>query len=191
MKIKALATLCKKSKAIIIYDNKQDDIQWLSDGGAIYPLLKMPFMTENNIFALFDIPESKENKYYCKQMETSEVLNFNNDDDVENELKEERVLFTRDGRTLKPFQTSKGLIFIDAEHLKPIADEFEVKYYERFSKIKKDVYIAVKNGMEVIALIMPFNCIDDNFVQQMDDLTRMSKVALQSKKLPEEGVNAQ
>lgn len=186
MKIKALAAICKKSKSIVIFDDKENDTQWLSDGTAVYPMLKMPYMTENNIFALFDVPESKEHDYYCKKLDFPEGLNFSNNDNIENKLKEEKVLITKDGRTLKPFQTSKGLIFIDVKYLKPISDELEVKYYERFTKGTDDVYITVKNGMEVIALILPFTCIDDDFVLQMEDLTKMCRVALQSKK--QEGI---
>lgn len=182
MKIKALAAITKKRKSIVLYDDPSDDNQWLSDGSAVYPLLKMPCMNEYNIFTLFDIPEGKTGDYFFKQQEFPTALNFDNGDKLENKLKEEKILISKDGRTLKPFQTSKGLIFIDVQYLKPISDELELRYYERFTKGKGDVYIVIKNGMEVIAIILPFVCIDDDFVLQMEELTKMCKVALESKK---------
>lgn len=113
MKIKAIAAICKKEKSIILYDDQKDDNQWLGDGFVAYPLLKMPYMNEDNIFALFDIPDSKQDGFLFKQKEFPEGVNFDNKDSAENGLKEEKLLITTDRRTLKPFQTSKGLIFID------------------------------------------------------------------------------
>lgn len=182
MKIKALVAISKKIKSIVLFDGPQDDTQWLSNGMGAYPLLKMPYLTEYNIFTLFDIPDSKTGDYFFKKQDFPKALNFDNGDEAENELKEEKILISKDGRTLKPFQTSQGLIFIDVQYLKPISDELELHFYERFTKGSGDVYIVVKNGMEVIALILPFVCIDDDFVLQMEELTRMCKVALESKK---------
>lgn len=181
MKLKAIASICKKMKSIMLFSDPSDDTQWISDGMGIYPMLKMPYMTENNIYALFDIPDSKSEKIYFERREFLPQLNFTNDD-IENKLKEEKIFITRGGRTLKPFQTSKGLKFIDTQYIKPISDELELYYYERFIKGTGDTYIVVKNGMEVIAIILPFNCIDEDFVKQMDELTRMCKVAYESNK---------
>lgn len=181
MKIKAIVAICKKEKSIILFDDEQDENQWLGDGYAAYPLLKMPYMREHNIFALFDIPDIKQDGYLFKQREFPEGVNFNNKDSAENKLKEEKLLITTDGRTLKPFQTSKGLIFIDAKYIKPVSDEIVLNYYERFTK-EGNVYIVVKNGMEVIAIIPPFSCIDEKFVNKMQALTDMCKIALQSSK---------
>ena len=83
-------------KRIILFSDSNDDTQWISDGMGVYPLLKMPYMTEYNIYALFDIPDSKSDKIYFERREFLPQLNFDYNDEVENKLKEEKIIITRD-----------------------------------------------------------------------------------------------
>ena len=62
MKLKKVAALCSANRAFILFDEnrKGGEIrQWLGDGYSIYLLSGLPLLDENNVCAMFDIPEKK------------------------------------------------------------------------------------------------------------------------------------
>ena len=71
MKIKAIEAIIKANKTIVII--KEDGCQWLGNGSALYPLYDFPKMNQQNIFAMFDIPEDKREKYAYRES-TGETL---------------------------------------------------------------------------------------------------------------------
>ena len=62
MKLKKIEQILKRNKTIILYHGP-DDIQFLSDGAALYPMFNLPELTKESIFTMFDIPEEKASKF--------------------------------------------------------------------------------------------------------------------------------
>ena len=85
------------------------------------------------------------------------------------------------GRVLQPLHTSQGLQFIDTKYLEPLAEYKDMlALYER-TDTSGQTYIAAKNGLILVAVIMPFDAINEKFVQQLQAFTRDCKVALEIK----------
>jgi len=62
MKINSIQQICKGAKRIELYTVEDKNVQWISDGGAFYPLYNLPQLEQENVFTMFDIPEDKQNK---------------------------------------------------------------------------------------------------------------------------------
>ena len=58
MKIKQIESILKARKTIILFQDSEN-VQWLGDGSAAYPIFGLPNLTEQAIYTLFDIPEDK------------------------------------------------------------------------------------------------------------------------------------
>ena len=65
MKIKSVTSICKSNKTIILSEN--NSYQWISDGGAVYPMFGLPKMTKDQVLTMFDIPEDKRNGFYFEE----------------------------------------------------------------------------------------------------------------------------
>ena len=69
MKIKSIVSICKREKRFCLFDDERMEsaVQWLGDGSAVYPLLKMPPLDKESIFAVFDIPDKQASKMFVRQ----------------------------------------------------------------------------------------------------------------------------
>lgn len=144
MKIKAIASICKANKSLILYEGRE--CQWISDGAAMFPLFGLPKMTKEHIFTMFDIPEDKRDGYYFDSRENLPLLCFEDTDNAERLLDRATLSVCARGRVLEPLKTSLGIAFINEKYLTPFgdcADGFEL--YERVTP-SGQVYIAVKEG---------------------------------------------
>lgn len=191
MRIKEIAAICKKSKRIALYDGK-NDVQWIGNGYAMYPLFKMPLLNEQSVFTIFDIPEDKQESFHFTNEEMPKNLCFNDTDKYENILDGGKIIITTTaGKVLQPLQTSQGIIFIDMQYLKPFADICDtLELYERISSTGDKIYIVAKCGLMLMGVVMPFELISEEFVEEMERLTQQCKVALFNKKEGEGGDNA-
>lgn len=182
MKVKALVAICKRQKRFFLYDGKEgSNVQWLGDGCAVYPLLKMPPLNEQNIYTIFDIPEKQQSKMYFAQNSLPEGVEFEDVAACENMLDPAKIEIGYAGRILRPLNTSYGLIFIDVQYLCPLSDMADmIELYERVDRSGKP-YIAVKNGFMLVAIIMPYDVIKPDFVEPLRALTKNCEVALSMK----------
>lgn len=62
MIFKNLIALLRGQKRIILYGDPEE-LQWVGDGGAIYPLHGMPGMIAADLQAVFDVPDKDIGKY--------------------------------------------------------------------------------------------------------------------------------
>ena len=86
---------------------------------------------------------------------------------------------------LIPFSTVGGIKFLDSEYLAPFAGEIkEIEVYARISE-KGAPYFAVKRGMCLQAIIMPFNAVNKSFVDNIEKIYSLCKVALLNKEAEE------
>lgn len=187
MKIKALAAICKRQKRFFLYDGPEGSTaQWLGDGCAIYPLFKMPPLNEQNIYTIFDIPEKQQSKMHFSENPLPEGVEFADAVACENVLDPARIEIGYAGRALRPLLTSQGLVFIDVQYLAPLSDMADmIELYERVDRSGRP-YIAVKNGFMLVAVIMPYDVIKPDFVEQLQGLTRNCEFALSVKQSREQ-----
>ncbi len=176
MKMKAIAAICKRQKRFYLFDSEVGE-QWLGDGCAIYPLFKMPQLNEQNIYTIFDIPERQQSKMYFTQGALPEGVNFEDTVQCENILEPAKMEIGYAGKVLRPLLTSQGLIFIDVQYLEPLSDVADmIELYERVDRAGK-AYIVAKTGFILMAVIMPYDVITKDFVEQLKDLTRNCNLA--------------
>ena len=158
MKIKAVQQICKGANRIVLYSDPSSSVQWISDGGALYPLYNLPEMREENVFALFDIPKKKQEKIrFEHKYQLHEDINFADATEDENVLEFGNISICMRGGCFAPLKTSHGMIYINEKYLKPFADaENGVQLYERYTP-SGEVYIAVKEGFLLTGIILPYD----------------------------------
>lgn len=188
MIIKHVASICKRDRCMILYDDKSSEnvAQWLSATGAVYPLQNMPKLDEKNIFTVFDITSKQIEKITFRRDTLPEKIDFRDVVECENVLEPNGIEIGTDGKTLIVLHTSQGIRFIDKEYLRPLSDyDMDIlRFYERTST-GGQLYIAVKAGMMLEAIIAPFNAVNDKFVEKLQEITKDCEIALSIKKRKE------
>ena len=176
MKLKQIESILKSRKTIFIMQSSGG--QWLSDGSAMYPVYNLPRLTQDNIYALFDIVGEQQDKYLVEIRELPGFINFTDSDVTGRMLDRASMYLTVDGQMLEPLETSQGLVFIQRKYLKPFTDLADgVELYER-TDLNGNIYIAVKSGFLLMGVIMPYRTINAKFIRTLDRWAKLSNVAL-------------
>ncbi len=151
-------------------------------GGAVFPLHGLPYMQENNLFALFDITDKQQEKIYFRHEQLpTKAINFEDMDPNESILDREKLTIGHAGKVLRPLQTRHGLVFIDTAQLQPLADLADtLELYERETEAG-GTYIAAKSGFMLVGVITPYNIIEKGFVEQVENLAKQCRVAFEAK----------
>lgn len=180
MKIKKVESILKSSKTIITFKSN-DNCQWIGNGAAFYPVNNLPTLTKENIFAMFDIPENKQDKFYFEERELPEALCFKDTDETERILDRSEYAINTQGRNLEPLKTSQGISFIDKRLLSPFEkEESGYEIYERTST-SGGVYFAIKSGFLLLGVVGSYDLISDNFIEKLEILLSLSRVAWDNK----------
>lgn len=178
MEIKKIIKLCKDNDTIRIYEN--EGRQWISDGCALYPLYGLPLFDEANICAAYDISAKKAEKMHIA-FDLSLPSGYDFSDDAEKEMQCTRgePLFG----ALVPITTSHGIEFIQNKYLSPFADSDDnmLYIYER-ATAAGSTYFAVKEGLMLVGIIMPYDCINESFVNRLRSIADQCEIALYNKK---------
>ena len=177
MKIKKVAAVVSKERRIVVSDGAY--CQWLQFRGAFYPLYGLPPLAKVSFFKMFDIPADKWEKYYYNEIPLPDGISFEDVCKEEQVLDRGRLRVVLSGRTLEPLVTSQGLIFIDVRYLAPFADDDNYELYER-TATDGSPYIAVKSGMELAGVILPYEVVDEDFIETLTNLLDLSRVALEN-----------
>lgn len=137
----------------------------------------MPKLTKENIFTLFDIAEDKRDKFYFEERPLPAYLNFEDGDSSEQMLERGSIAFIAEGRALEPLKTSQGIAFINSRYLKPFSNEPNgYELYERMDENGR-IYIAVKAGFILLGVIAPYDLVGDKFIQTLETILELSRVA--------------
>ncbi len=192
MKISAIEQICKGAKRIDLYSSETTRAQWISDGGAFYPLYNLPQMKEENVFTLFDIPEKKQDKIrFEHKYQLPENISFADTADAENALEFCNIFIHTRGKTLVPLKAQIGVIYINEKYLKPFSDaENGVQLYERYTP-GGEIYIAVKEGFLLTGIILPSDIVTKEFVDELKTIYELSALAAENKKLHREAEGAE
>lgn len=180
MKIKALAAICKKKKRIAFWD--EDDRQFVSDFGAVYPLDGLPWMSRENLLTVFDVPEKDREKWLiAESLGDVMMVNLDDVDNTECDVKYADIHVTYCGYELIPLYTSKGIVYINAMHLNPLMDAAgQLTLHERKDDFGQ-VYIVAKVGLLLQAVIFPMDIIDPTFVNAITELGNKTREVLDIK----------
>ena len=171
MKIKNIAAICKKNKSVVLFERRNDEgdvtLQYIGDGGAVYPAIGLPMLDEESVLAIFD-----------------------DIDGTEKPVEREAISIVYSGRTLKPLRTRRGLVFIESRYLSPVSDVMDVlELYERITP-SGTPYIVAKAGFLLQAVIMPYDVINQQFVDKLQELTRECVISLDLRKQEAERARA-
>ena len=92
------------------------------------------------------------------------------------------------GVKLIPLKTSDGITFVPQRYLAPIeADEQEYVLCER-TDANGRVYIVIKQGFLIVGVIMPYQIVNKDFVEQLKTLWEFSVVKLSASEPVQRGL---
>lgn len=152
MKLSKIGALCKAYKRFVVY-NVGHGMQWISDGYAAYPLYDLPPLEEDNVYAIFDIPEDKRGKmYFDERHGVPSGMSFADAVSDEVEIKPYPIGIIWHGAIYYPCKSREGVLFIDKKYLAPF--EEGAVLYERWAE-NGTPYIVSKRGMLLEGVITP------------------------------------
>lgn len=177
MEIKKIINFCKKSGNLGIYENEGK--QWITDGYALYPLFNLPLFDEETICAAYDISAKKAGKMRITfNIKLPAIFDYRDDVEGETECKRGAPLFNG----LVPITTTHGIEFIESKYLSPFtdADDNMIFIYER-TTANGTTYFAVKDGLMLVGILMPYDCINEDFVKNIKTLYEQCEITLYNK----------
>ena len=178
MKIKAIAKLCKDTRQIIIMDDDQGDVQWISNGVGIYPLWGMPELDPDTVCIILDIPEEERAKYKITRQGMPKNLCFRDHDDTERLVLNNLLTIGFGGEELMPARTSLGLWFYNQSLLRPLSDiKKPVEIYERETS-DGQVYLACKTGVLLQSVILPKLPYPEQLLDHLETLARELRTSI-------------
>lgn len=186
MKIKNIAAICKKNKSVVLFERHNDEgdviLQYIGDGGAVYPAIGLPLLDEETVLTIFDVPEKQREDWCVRSTGIPDGINLDDIDGTEKPVEREAISIVYSGKTLKPLRTRRGLVFIESRYLSPVSDVLDVlELYERITK-SGTPYIVAKAGFLLQAVIMPYDVINQQFVDKLQELTRECAISLDLRK---------
>ena len=172
----------KKNKNIAIFERYSDDgdilTQYIGDGSAVYPVVGLPQLDKESLLTIFDVPEKDRDNYFVKTLGVPAGISFEDTDATEKIIEQGNLSIVYSG---KPIRTTRGLVFIESRYLSPVADVLDVlELYERRTA-EGTPYIVAKAGFLLQAVIMPYDVINQQFVESLQDLTRECEFSLSEK----------
>ena len=184
MKIKSLASICKRAKNIVLYYDRSGSgtQQYISDGFAVYPIFGLPELNEEYVLTIFDVPEKERDKWIVRETIVPDGINLEDFDEGEKEVLQIPISISYGGVPLRPLKTKSGIVYIDSRYLSPLADVLDVlQLYERRTA-EGALYIAAKAGLLLQAVIMPHNTINERFVDNLSELAKLTAEAFHNQR---------
>ena len=181
MKLKNVAEICKRAGVFYLYDEHKESgefRQWLGDRCAVYPLDGLPVLDEGNLCAMFDITEKQKKKLRIRREDAPDGISLEDTEPGEGYLFDVWPVIEYENVAVKPLNTREGMVFIQNGYLSPLSDmEDYLSLYERKDTAGR-TYIVAKNGLEIVAAIMPIERIKDSFVDTLEGLVVRCRDAL-------------
>lgn len=184
MKIKKIISLCKTAGQLILYADPDRDIQWLSDGRAIYPLIGCPKFDEDSFCNTYEITDSQRKKMAFRINESLPVyFNFDDTDDFETETEKMPLSVTYSTYDAVAYKTQYGVEFINRAHLQPFGDYSGRDIVCTLRTFESgDSYFAIKNGFMLIGIVLPLKIIVKSFIDDLKTFERQVEVTFYNSK---------
>lgn len=173
MKLSKIAMLCKREKSIaLLNDPALNGTQFLGTDSALYRVDGLPELDKDVIFALFDIPEDKQDEYNFRMLGMSyqDVRDLSPTD-----VSAHRVGFPIMCQGILLRQYSKAIpseisAFLDETYLAPFTDERKPpEIYLRGGA--EDPIFAVKTGLILRALVFPAPVESQPFIESINEMS--------------------
>ena len=178
MKLKAITRLIKDNKFIYTV-NEKDDSFWLGNGTAIYLIDVLPFMTNEQLLVMFEVPEKEYSKYhFSNNLKFTDQIERKDCIEAESIAEMLGMRLFYGGYTLVLLKTEAGLVCIEEKYLKPLSDLKQgYELYLRYTDENKP-YIVAKEGMFLRAVILPCNIIDKFFRADIANVMKLTDIAI-------------
>lgn len=177
MKIKKIVDMCRREGVVKIHDG-ENGMQWISNGYACYPLYDVPEMSEDEFFTVFDFSAKQRDETIFQRADMPESVSFSDFDATERLCEKLTPSIPYGSRLLIPYKTVRGIKFLDAEYLDPLIGESGAsEVFERVNK-KGEPYFAIKVGMCLRAIVMPFNAVNRSFVDNIEKIYSLCRASL-------------
>ncbi len=184
MKTKKIIDLCKKQNVLILIDDKKSELQWVSDGKAIYPLLGLPKFSLTQLCLTYDIDTKKQDKMTLQVWNTLPLdFDFSDNGDEDSECCQSVDFgFAFDDSSALPLKTKDGINFVDKKYLAPLSDvQSEVRIYTRYD-VSGRMYFVLKVGFMLYGVVTPMkNIVNEHFIAELERLTNLCKDAMNNK----------
>ncbi len=185
MKFKVIGNICKKKKTAIIFDRVTVNSagmevcqQYISDGSAIYPVIGLPYINEETLLTMWDIPEKQRDSWTVRTLPVPDCIDFRDTIAADSQVRETDFVLYQNQSKLRAIATSRGIVFIDLGYLAPLVDSFDVMHmYERISD-DGQLYIVVTAGLWLQAIIFPYKIIDKDFIEKLDYILNECEISL-------------
>lgn len=138
-----IGRLCKKAKRL--YITERNGQQWAGSGEEIYAVEGMPKMTPDQMCRFLGL-ETEETSIVES---AAEKLPLEDVDETEEIVNGDGLQCCIGGREAIVFFHGAGAICVDAKKLTPFEKTHNIGYF------KRGIYLAVKSGLYLIALICP------------------------------------
>lgn len=189
MKLKKLGEILKKSKRAVIFQKQTESgfvVQYLSDGSGIYPCFGLPRLTKEGLLTILDIEKSKWDGWHVSEKEIPEDICLSDTDDVEWNAFPTFYNIDLGNRVVTPLETElNGIVFLDIKYLTPLQDTPGLQFFIRKSR-GGELYIAVKNGVLLVAVIMPVRVVCGAFLEKSREFMARITTELVRGNLPKE-----
>lgn len=176
MKIKNIASICKKSKHFIIYQKLTNDgeitQQYISDGFAVYPLEDLPILDEKSVLTILDIPKDKHCEYSVSVSRISQVyLNFDDAESGEEQIDYSDIFIGYGGKMMRAFFSQQGAMFVSTKYFSPLNSDFDSLTFYKRATAHGTTYIVVKEGLFAKAFLLPIKT-EPLFNRQLNELAQ-------------------
>lgn len=172
MKINKIAALCKEAGAIRVLLTKNGP--WIGTGSAIYFVPELAGISEEGIYAVFNIPEKKREDILIHYLSEEDVDTLDINEAVRDYHTEPLKLKLEFGEEIKSLLSEDGelLMFLSA-YAKPLPPDCE--FY------KRDNYIYVKRGFELKAIITPLRWKSEKLLTELEYVTEYIRRLIEDK----------
>ncbi|WP_040663649.1 hypothetical protein [Oscillibacter ruminantium] len=185
MKLKQIASLCKDSGRIILYDRTDSEgvvSQWIGDGFSCYPLEGLPYMEMDHIVNVFELTEKQQEKMLLRHEKVPVNLNLSDAD--QSEIHADQGIFTLNygGYTIAVLRTSHGMYYVQQKYILPLIMDLQgVEIYKRTDGHID--YFAVKFGLMLVGIVLPYvGFLNDQFADSMESIARDIRAKVDQRK---------
>lgn len=178
MKIKKIIKLCKDAYTLILFADPTREMQWLSDGYAIYPLQGCPIFDEDSFCNTYEINDSQRDKIVFRiNEELPKVYDFSDSENFESATERMPLSVCYSSYNSVAFKTEYGIEFVNRAHLMPFDDydSRDLSFTLRTNKAGES-YFAVKNGFMLIGIISPMKIIDRTFISELNAFSKQVEI---------------
>lgn len=172
---KNIEKLVKRTQTIEVFYTP--DCVWIGNTCVTAPLFNFDRLTEEQCYALFNVPEEKRKKYVVLQrgLREDETPYYRDAYPEEEPLAAAPLHVIYGGEHAVPLYTTRGVLFAAMEDLTPfIKEDDHTVFYARWAEGEYAPRIAAKSGMLLKGLIhtIEYQTQDKRFLSALEELHR-------------------